>query len=60
MEPTPEMQKAAEQLGQGPLLVVYRDGNAIRCETEHGFDPYVWRDGTWRPMRRPLRLVWYP
>ena len=51
IKPTEEMLMRASALGTGKVLVVYRDGNAIRMETENGEDPYVWRDGRWRPMR---------
>lgn len=47
---TIEQQAAAEKLREGKVLIAYRDGNAIRMETEYGRDPYVWRDG-WRRMR---------
>ena len=45
------MRKAAERLREGSLLVVYKDGNRIRCETERGDDPYVWRKGRWNKMK---------
>ena len=47
------MKKAAKKLSRGKLLCVYRDHKAIRCEMEHGLDPYVWRGGAWRRMRFP-------
>lgn len=46
-----EMMAAAQSLGEGPVLVVCRDGNAIRMETENGDGPYVWRGYCWRTMR---------
>ncbi len=46
----PEMLEAAKLLEEGPVLIVYRDGNAIRMETEQGEDPYVWRDSAWTAM----------
>lgn len=52
---TAQMVDAAVQLGEGPLLVVYLDGSALRCETERGRDPYVWRGGRWHPMRGDQR-----
>jgi hypothetical protein len=47
-----EMKSAAKALNEGELLIVYRDGNTIRCETEYGDDPYVWRDDRWAVMTR--------
>lgn len=46
------MRKEAVKLKEGPLLIVYKDGNSIRCETEKGEDPYVWRNNKWHCMRR--------
>jgi hypothetical protein len=45
------MRKAAACLKEGPLLIVYKDGNTVRCETEKGEDPYVWRKGRWCKMK---------
>jgi hypothetical protein len=49
------MQQQAKQLNSGQILFVYRDGQSIRLETEFARDPYVWRNNTWRRMRRPLK-----
>lgn len=51
LEPTAEMVKAAEVLNEGSILVVYRDGTAIRMETVEGEAPFVWRENHWQRMR---------
>ena len=52
--PTTQMIAAAKQLNTGPIIYTYRDGNAVRMETEYGDDPYVWRRDRWRAMiQRP-------
>lgn len=51
INPTVEMVKQAEFLNQGPILIVYKDDNAIRMETDTGNDPYIWRGGKWCRMR---------
>ncbi|MCL4683104.1 MAG: hypothetical protein KJZ92_17785 [Rhodocyclaceae bacterium] len=48
---TKEQRAAAATLKEGEILFAYKDGSAIRMETEKGRDPYVWRNGGWRPMR---------
>lgn len=45
-----DMLEAARLLNEGPVLIVYRDGTAVRMETEQGEDPYIWRGSTWVPM----------
>lgn len=49
--PTDNMRTAALRLNTGPLVYVYQDGTAIRCETADGIDPYVWRGDHWQRMR---------
>jgi hypothetical protein len=43
--------EAAASLGEGAVIYAYKDGNAVRMETERGNDPWVWRGGEWRRMR---------
>ncbi len=50
IRPTRAMVEAAARLNEGPILIVYRDGSAIRMETDQGDDPYVWRGGAWARM----------
>ena len=47
---TESMLKEAEKLNTGKVIFAYRDGLAIRIETENGYDPYVWRAGHWVNM----------
>jgi len=51
VRPTKKMSEKAKALNEGRILIVYKDGHAIRMETENGDDPYVWRDNEWRRMR---------
>lgn len=51
INPTVEMIQQAGLLNEGPILIVYKDDNAIRMETRDGNDPYVWRGGKWCRMR---------
>lgn len=51
INPTKEMVQAAQALNEGPVVVLYKDGNTIRMETRDGDDPYVWRDNKWHPMK---------
>ncbi len=50
ISPTKVMVEQAELLKEGKILIVYRDFNTIRMETESGQNPYVWRSGCWKPM----------
>ena len=51
INPTKEMVKQASLLNEGPTILWYKDGNAIRMETRDGIDPYVWRSGKWKRMK---------
>lgn len=51
IEPTVEMIKESLKLNTGSIMVVYKDHNTIRMETELGMNPYVWRNNTWREMK---------
>jgi len=45
------MKKKAEDLNEGRLLIVYKDGSSVRAETENGQNTYVWRNEEWHPMK---------
>lgn len=51
MSPSKLMEKEAEKLKEGMILIVYKDHSAIRMETEFGEDPFVWRNNSWRRMK---------
>jgi hypothetical protein len=42
MSPSKLMEKEAEKLKEGKILIIYKDHSAIRMETEFGEDPFVW------------------
>lgn len=50
VKPSSEMIEAAAKLNEGPIMIVYRDYNTIRMETEKGEDTFVWRGGKWKRM----------
>lgn len=50
IKPTEEMVKKAKELNEGKILIVYKDYNSIRMETEEGLVTYVWRNNNWKEM----------
>lgn len=57
IKPTEAMVKKAKELSEGEILIVYKDHNSIRMETEEGLSTYVWRDNNWRRMMLYKKII---
>lgn len=50
-----QMLAQARTLQTGAVIFAYKDGTAVRMETENGRHTYVWRRNGWKQMKNVFR-----